>query len=104
MLKSLVALTGTQNERVDDFSPDVGVPSLLLAWSGQLGNLEITVQPAPRRTEEMKVPCGTSCPVILISALPTWGLKVPSLLGRNWAEYTLPLCRLSPPERECDRG
>lgn len=47
MLQSLAALTGAaQKGQADDFSPAVGVPSLLLACSGQLGNLEITLPPA----------------------------------------------------------
>lgn len=54
----------------------------------------------------MKVPCGTSCPAIFffISVLPSWGLKLPSLPSRNWAEYTTSPCGLSPPERGRDRG
>lgn len=50
----------------------------------------------------MKLPCGTSCPGVLISVLPSCGLKVPSLPGRNWNKHTTPPCGLSPPERGHD--
>lgn len=83
------------------------LPPLGMIWAtGEFGN-HCAASPLcwlPRRTEEMKVPCGTSCPAILISVLPSWGLKLPSLPSRNWAKYTTSPCGLSPPERGHVRG
>lgn len=81
-------------------------PLGMIPVTGEFGN-HCAASPLcwlPRRTKEMKVPCGTSCPAILISVLPSWGLKVPSLPSRNWAKYTILPHGLSPPERGHDRG